>query len=243
MRRGEACSGMPAAPMVAATAAASTRAASSAGSISEPVAGRAPGRPLRARRRRRRCSAGHCRQASSSLARFGGHRLAGERRVERHGEIARGARGARSEAEQIETVHRDERLLRGRGRRGEGRMREHGLRRRAGRWALHRQHDVGPRRDDRLVADRLVAFVLGDGVGGAGQLDDAVGRGRASRHHRATVHEREHEQRLARLCDACAQLARARRDRPRPAWPGIRRARPRRSPARSSGSSRRCPRR
>jgi hypothetical protein len=125
-----------------------------------------------------------------------------QRRIECKGEIAR---GARTEAEKVEAFHRDQLFLCRGGRGRERRMLEHGFCIQSKRSALHCQDRVRTRSDHGLVIDQLVALVFGDGVGGSGERDDAVGSRRTSRHHGPSVHEGQNEQRPAWALDACAQ--------------------------------------
>ena len=117
-----------------------------------------------------------------------------------------GGRGCtRSEAEQIEAVHGDERLRLRRGRHGEGRVAEHSLWRDGVGTALHGEDDVGLRGDDRFFADRLVAIKLADGVDAAGEIDDRIRGGMPSRDHGAAVNQRHHEHHATLVRDLVAQ--------------------------------------
>ena len=112
---GSRASGMPAAPIVSAISAAPASA----------ISRQSEGQRRRAGATRARCGAWHvprCRRGPSQPAICGERRrreflgLRRQRRIELDREIARGGRGARPEAEQIEAFHRDEGLV-GRGRR------------------------------------------------------------------------------------------------------------------------------
>ena len=153
---------------------------------------------------------GHCRQFAVSAAGANFSACRRQRRIKLYREIARGGGRARPEAEQIEAFHRDEGLVGGNRRHREGGMQVHGFGVQQILAALDREHDVGLRRDDRLVVDDLVAVITVDGIDGAGERDDFVRGGVLARGHGPATQQRHHEHHAHRLCHPGAQFAQLR---------------------------------